>query len=355
MQGLIQYNPSKDRYEIVAANAPTVILTKSKRFSHLDYLVRKQKNDSIVAAGITDYKVVSSRPGDPEAPSSTLTKVATAVGKAYVDPIEDMFTLDEKFDLMEDLIDMVINREADGVIIAGKGGIGKTFSYLSRFKAAGKLDAVEVTPSIEDLQASEINPEDSEETMVAKAYLEIPRPVGDYVVIKGKATPKALYRILFENRKRHILFDDCDSILQNDDCASLLKSALDTYANKYVSWRSESVFGDASLPQSFKFDGAIGFITNLELSDIDEALLTRCYKVNVSMNTTQRLDRMRKVLINVMPEVAMSTKLEALDILDQCKDLTDNINFRTLMQTITIRNGSSKNWKQLSKYSLLVK
>lgn len=357
MNGLIRYNPKKDVYEIVSQNSPSAVLTKSKRLSHLDYLVRKQKNDQIVAAGITTYQVVSVRPGETEAaPSTTVPEaVVSSAVSSYVDPIDTMFSIDEKFELMDELLDMVIAKEADGMIIAGRGGIGKTFGCMARFNAAGKIDVADVMPSIEDLKAAEINPEDTEETMEQKAYLEINRPKGDYVVVKGRATPKALYRILFENRKRHIIFDDCDSILENGDCADLLKTALDTYEKRIVSWRSESAFGDDSLPQSFKFEGAIIFITNKNLGEIDEAVRTRCFKVNVAMSTDQRIDRMRKVLPAVMPDISMDLKVDALGVLEEVKDMTDNINFRSLMQTITIRNGSSNHWKTLAKYSLLVK
>jgi hypothetical protein len=150
-----------------------------------------------------------------------------------------------------------------------------------------------------------------------------------------------------------VIFDDCDSVLQSDDCIMLLKAALDSYEDRYVSWRSEAAFGESDLPQSFKFEGSIIFISNLPMHKVDEAVRTRCFKVDVSMTTAQRIERMRGVLPDLMPEIDMSMKEEAMKVLEDNQNLTDDINFRSLMNTITIRIQDKPNWSNLAKFALL--
>ena len=175
---------------------------------------------------------------------------------------------------------------------------------------------------------------------------------GDYVVVKGHASAKALYRILWENRNRTILFDDCDKVLQDQTAVMLLKPALDSYEDRWVSWRVEGFAKDSDLPSTFKFNGSIIFITNMAMAKIDEAVKTRCYKVDVSMTFPQRIERMEAVLANVMPDVPLENKIEALDLIKQNLHRVKDVNFRALMNLITIRE-TVPDWKPLATFALL--
>lgn len=347
MKGIVKFNAASGKYELFAANGKTV-LTRSHDIGHINYLVTKQKHSKIVASGITSIEVVSRDPS--ESAGVSVSPVGSAAPAVEVEP---MFSLDEKFDFMGELIDMVIEKKAKSFLCTGKGGVGKTFTVMGRLKAAGLTNVADVMPSFSDLDRDTIVVEDSEDEMEAKAFAEINRPQGDFVVIKGYSTPKALYRTLFENRKRLVIFDDCDKVLKDANCVNLLKAALDSYEERYVSWRTEQAFGESDLPQCFKFEGAIMFISNLSMNEVDEAVRTRCFKVDVSMNTAQRIQRMRSVLEHVMPEVDMDMKLDSLRVLEENQHLTDDINFRSLMNVITIRTAGKPNWEKLAKFSLL--
>lgn len=339
MKAQIRWNPSKNRYELVAKGK---ILVASKKSGYLTYLVAGQKHSAIVAAGVTSAEIVS------EAPVAPMTLTAPNDAPAADKP---MFSIDERFAFTKDLAKMVIEKKARALVIGGEGGIGKTYTVKQAFDELGKVDVASMLPTIEDLNPIEV--EDSEEEIEAKVLAEMSAFKGDYVVVKGHASAKALYRLLWENRNRTILFDDCDKVLQDPTAVMLLKPALDSYEDRWVSWRVEGFAKDSDLPSTFKFNGSIIFITNMPLSKIDEAVKTRCYKVDVSMSFPQRVERMQSVLPSVMPDVDLDMKQEALDLIKENLHLCKDVNFRALMNIITIRTTCDGDWKRLATFALL--
>lgn len=333
----ITWNEQKNKFQLVYRNK---VLVSSKKSETLVHYVAKQVHPKIVKAKITEVEV--------HGPKDKIT-ISDKDGNLVVN---NEFNIEERFGFLEELIKMVIDGDAKSLVISGEGGVGKTFTVLDTLKKAGKVNCNTIFPNIEDLN---IVVEDEEDEIKGKVYAQINQPKGDYIVVKGHASPKALYRLLYENRERTIVFDDCDKVLKDDTAISLLKSALDSYEDRWVSWFIEQAFGESDLPMQFKFKGRIIFISNMKLAKIDEAVKTRCFKVDLSMTKHQRIERMRNVLDNVMPHVELDVKQEALVLLEENMHLTDDINFRSLMNLITIRNSTSKDWKKLGVYSLTEK
>lgn len=333
----IQWDRSKSRYDLIAAGK---VLVSSKKSGYLTYLVAQQKHSAILAANVTTATIMSFDPAEEVIPSKILSTA----------PVVQEFTINERFDFTRQLAKMVINKQARSLIVGGEGGIGKTFTIKEAFDQLGKVDAATLLPSIDDLNAFEVD--DSEEEIEEKALADMNAFKGDYVVVKGHASAKALYRLLWENRNRTILFDDCDKVLQDATAVMLLKPALDSYEDRWVSWRVEGFSKDTDLPATFKFNGSIIFITNMAMSKIDEAVKTRCYKVDVSMSFPQRIERMEAVIADVMPEVDLEHKLEALTLLKDNLHRVKDVNFRSLMNLITIRE-TVEDWKPLATFALL--
>lgn len=334
VKGKIQWNPAKGRY-VLTANGK--VLVSSKTVGYLTYLVKSQKHSAILKAKVTDVEVE-----DAVTVQATSTQTTPALN----------FSINERFDFTRQLAKMVIEKKARALIIGGEGGIGKTYTVKEAFDQLGKVDAATLMPTIEDLNP--ILVEDTEEEIETKALAEMSAFKGDYVVIKGHASAKAIYRILWENRNRTILFDDCDKVLLDSTSVMLMKPALDSYEERWVSWRVEGFAKDADLPSTFKFNGSIIFITNLPFSKIDEAVKTRCYKVDVSMTFPQRVERMEAVLPNVMPDVPMEEKVDALNLVKENLHRVKDVNFRALMNTITIRTDPDiDDWKSLATFALL--
>jgi hypothetical protein len=332
----IRWNAAKSKYELVAKGK---VLVTSKNQNYFNYLIVKGVHPAIIKNKITEVEVISQAPDTP----ITMTDVD---GKELARPT---YSITERFDFMEQMINMVINKTAKSIFVTGEGGIGKSYTVLKCLEKAGKVDVNEVVSAIEILS---ITPDDTEGEMKLKALACINKPKGDFIVVKGHSSAASLYRTLYEHKDKTIIFDDCDSVFKDVTGCGLLKSALDSYEDRWVHWRVERA-GDHDLPMSFKFKGSIVFISNLPLAKVDEAIKTRCLKVDLSMTKAQRIERMQAVIANICPDVHVDMKLEALKLLSDNMHLTNDVNFRSLMNVIAIRSDVSvKNWQELAKYAL---
>jgi hypothetical protein len=89
------------------------------------------------------------------------------------------------------------------------------------------------------------------------------------------------------------VFDDCDSVFQDDLSLNILKAALDSGKRRRIFWNSDSsLLRREGIPDSFEFKGGVIFITNLnfanvrskKLQDHLEALQSRCHYLDLTIN-----------------------------------------------------------------------
>jgi hypothetical protein len=247
--------------------------------------------------------------------------------------MSDEFPINERFDFVSSLVNMVASKQTPSVIITGEGGLGKSYTVKKALDEAGLRDMSEV------LAESDIG----SVIMSEKCY----------VVMKGYSTAKALYRTLYENRNSVIVFDDCDSILKDVDALNVLKGALDSFDKRIISWNSE--LRDDSIPRMFQFKGGIVFISNMKPEKLDQALKTRSMCVDLSMSTDQKLDRMEHILESgeFLENVAIEYKRDAINMIRANKDSCKEISLRTLIQISKIRQSNTANWDKLAKYMLV--
>lgn len=244
-----------------------------------------------------------------------------AQGELHVKP--SRFNINERFQFISDLVDMVITGESKALIVSGSGGLGKTFTVMDRVKAA-KLEDVD-DPKAEDPQ---------------------------FQVIKGFTTPKSLYRLLYTNRERLTIFDDCDSVWDNPKSVSLLKAALDSYETRRLSWLSESMNmnEEDDLPASFIYEGKIIFVSNLSLGDLDQAVLSRSLYVDVSMTAAEKIERIKTIAPAISPETSKVMKDESVELLAKFQDEIGDLNIRTFLKVLDIRKKNASNWERLAEY-----
>jgi hypothetical protein len=174
-----------------------------------------------------------------------------------------------------------------------------------------------------------------------------------YAVVKGYSTAKGLFRTLYENRHRIVVFDDCDSVLENSTAVNLLKAALDSYDRRIITWNSESFGGDDDLPRSFEFTGGVIFISNRPIYKIDQAIRSRAICVDLSMTASQKIERMGTIIKaeEFMPQYDMEVKENALKFLDKMKNKAGDLNLRTLISVtrVAARGGE---WENRAEYLL---
>ena len=209
------------------------------------------------------------------------------------------FDINTRFGFLEKFSGMVLDDTVASLLVCGEGGLGKTHTIGAELAKKGLEEDV------------------------------------DYKIIKGYATPKALYATLWENRDKLVIFDDCDSVLRDPISLNILKGALDSYDKRTISWLSRGFISD-ELPSSFDFTGSVIFISNLKLSKIDGAVRSRTLSVDLSMTLDDKIERMRSILPAILPKYDDSLKEIVLDILDENKETAKELNMRTFEKAIKI-------------------
>ena len=258
-----------------------------------------------------------------------LIKRSAAVEVAEV--AESRFSINERFDFVSDMVTMLCKGAQPSVVVTGPGGLGKSFTVTKTLEANGFKDMTVLDGEFQVGQRVTTN---------------------RFIVVKGYSTPKGLYRLLFENKDGVIVFDDCDSVLKDPVSLNLLKGALDSYSRRIISWRAD--IRDEDLPNSFEFKGRVVFISNLNSTQIDQAIITRSMAVDLSMTTNQKVERMRHILESedFMPGFSVQYKKDAIALIDSVKDKVKELSLRTLIQVTNIRTNAGANWKNLAEYTI---
>ena len=221
------------------------------------------------------------------------------------------FTINQRFEFLGNLTQMVIGGVTPSLIIVGEGGLGKTHSVTQTIKA-----------------------NDVEEDC--------------YIFLKGYSTARGLYNTLYDNNGKLIIFDDCDSVLEDKVAINILKSALDSYERRTISWMAKMNKSD-EYPQQFDFTGRIIFISNKSKEKIDEAIRTRSLTVDLNMTPDDKIERMGSILGSILPEYSIEVKKQALEFLKTVKDDV-SLNMRMLIMVTKMASTYPSNWRDMAKY-----
>jgi hypothetical protein len=163
----------------------------------------------------------------------------------------------------------------------------------------------------------------------------------DFEHFKGKATAAGLYMTLYANSDKIVVLDDCDSVFKDDDAVNILKAALDSYDTRQISYIStrplKDEFGEP-IPTRFEFTGKIIFISNINQSKLDEAIRSRSFVADISMNTDQMFLRMEQLMQTIESKIPMPAKQQALSIMKALHAKYDgvDINLRSFIKAARI-------------------
>ena len=162
-----------------------------------------------------------------------------------------------------------------------------------------------------------------------------------FVHFKGRATAAGLFVTIYENADKIIVLDDCDSVFKDTDAVNLLKAALDSYDTRKLSYIStkplKDTYGDP-VPRHFEFTGKIIFISNISQSKLDDAIKSRSFVADISMNTKQmfqRIDELKDVMETKIPSEVKEKALEIMKSLEKKYDGVE-INLRSFIKACRI-------------------
>jgi hypothetical protein len=232
-------------------------------------------------------------------------------------PASRKFGINERFDFLSRFVRMIATGTSTSLVVAGEGGLGKSYTVKQALADAGL------------------------------------RQDHDFIIVKGFSTPKALYRTLFENVDKVIVFDDCDSVLRDATAINVLKATLDSEPVRVVSWLSEQR-GEDALPNSFEFTGKVIFITNLTIEKVPQAVTSRGQRVDVSMTQDEKIARMYGIVDHIKPEIARDVKVEVIEFLNQFRNTAKDLNMRTLLKVSEIRVANPTEWRDMAEYSISI-
>jgi hypothetical protein len=220
------------------------------------------------------------------------------------------------FDNLERLTKMVGRGIQPSLVITGMAGMGKTHIVKETLKNMGLKEST------------------------------------DFVHFKGRATAAGLFITLYENSDAVIVLDDCDSVFKDDDAVNILKAALDSYDTRRISYISSKPLKDSydqAVPRHFEFTGKIIFISNINQSKLDEAVKSRSFVSDISMNTTQMFTRMEQLMDKMEPRIPTKAKQEALRCM---KELNEEfagveINLRSFIKAARVAAMGFDNTKDM--------
>lgn len=230
------------------------------------------------------------------------------------------FSVPERFDFINQFVGLVSSGKINSFILTGSGGLGKTHAVIEGLKAKGKTEDT----------IGEID--------------------GDFIVIRGYSTAKALYRTLWENNGKIIIFDDADSVHRDPIGANILKAALGSESKRVISWGAEFPESE-SLPNRFEFIGRVIFISNLSQHDFPQAIISRSMRVDLTLNTPEKLDRIKQVFDEIPGDVG--EKSEVMDFVTKYADMATDLNIRSALNVLKLRRDIGENWQRLALYNFV--
>lgn len=226
-------------------------------------------------------------------------------GKMSFMSVVDSRNPEEMFGNLERLTKMVGRGIQPSLVITGMAGVGKTHLVKETLKVMGLRESHE------------------------------------FVHFKGRATAAGLFITLYQNSDKVVILDDCDSVFKDDDAVNILKAALDSYDTRKISYISskqlKDEFGDP-IPAHFEFTGRIIFISNINQSRLDEAIRSRSFVADISMNTAQMFQRMEQLMPTMEKSIPLAAKQQALAIMKDLdkKYLGIDINLRSFIKAARI-------------------
>ena len=237
-----------------------------------------------------------------------------------------------RFDILEDMTRAVKKGDVKSMIVTGPPGVGKSYG-------------VEKVLSKHDVFADVAN--DSK--------------LKKYEVVKGAMSAIGLYSKLYEfsDKKSILVFDDCDSVLQDELSLNILKAALDSGKKRMIHWNTDSrLLRSEGVPNSFEFKGGAIFITNIKfenvrskkLKDHLEALESRCHYLDLTIDTTrEKLLRIKQVVrdTGMLDEYEIEdwAKQEVVDFIVTNCDRMRELSLRMVLKVADIRVSMPHNWK----------
>ena len=246
--------------------------------------------------------------------------------------------LRERFDMLEDMTRAAKKGDVRAMIVSGPPGVGKSFGVE---KVLGKHDLLADIAGDEKLKK--------------------------YEVVKGAMSPIGLYCKLYKmaDKDNVLVFDDCDSIFQDELSLNILKAALDSKKTRRIHWNTDSFkLRNEGVPDSFEFKGSAIFITNLKFDKakgkIREhlmALESRCHYMDLTIDTDHEIMlRIKQITTDgMLNEYKFSDEVvqEIIDFVDINKKRLRELSLRTVLKVADLAKAFPTRWEAMAENTVM--
>ena len=243
----------------------------------------------------------------------------------------ERLTYEKQLDDLENLIKMTVSGAANALFIAGRGGIGKTFTVEKVLAEVGLSDG------------------------------------NGYFKNTGTASAAGIYSLLFKNQDGVILFDDSDDALKDQEARNIFKAATDTKKVRKLVWNKmgknvvepdeyedpQELIDANLIPRYFNFTGKVIFISNLKMDklDPDGALRTRAFMIEIDPTEGEIYDFMESIVGKIKLdggfEMDLQTRKSVVDMLRKGKS-KQSANLRKLSRALNMMAGTIKSGVSVS-------
>jgi len=281
----------------------------------------------IKVSSIEDLEFVTESVPVGEFVAPIVTKPATESDDEVMDRIE------QRFEILHQMTRATISGDVRAMIVVGPPGVGKSYGVEFELEKSGLFDKI---------SGKKIK----------------------YEVVKGAMTPIGLYCTLYRHSDANnvLVFDDCDSVFQDELALNILKAALDSGKKRKIHWNSDSaMLRREGVPDMFDFKGGCIFITNLKFDNLKskkmqdhlEALQSRCHFLDLTLNTMRdKFLRIKQIFrqgqlfkdYDFSPEQGE----EILAFMDTNKDKLREMSLRMALKLADLTKVSQDNWKALA-------
>ena len=244
----------------------------------------------------------------------------------------------KRFGILDEMTRACIRGDVRAMIVVGPPGVGKSYGVEKQLEKAG-------------------------------IYSELGSRPKPYDVVKGAMSAIGLYCKLFNYKEKDnvLVFDDCDSVLQDELSLNILKAALDSKKTRKICWNTDSYkLRNEGVPDTFNFEGSAIFITNIKfdhvkskkLQDHLQAVQSRCHYLDLTLDSNRdKLLRIKQIArtgaLYQDYDFTDDEMEEQLDFIDQNQDKLNELSLRMALKIADLRNVSNSNWKELAEVTCM--
>lgn len=353
------------RYAENTRDNPSVFISQSNLSKMINGRVRpsgEMRNRMAAAVLMLEQRIASLDTALGQALTEAVSSVQSTV---QVNPLRA--EINERFDIVQELVQGVIDGHLPSMILSGPPGLGKSFGVLRQLGNSNK----------------------------------------QYDAITGGCTAPGLYQALYRKRDGGlVLIDDCDDVFASEDMLNLLKAVTNTDAdNRVVSWRKQAswIYSgtdeerlaeiakaqeeikeenakdnpnqkridkmvnwietlERKYPETFEFHGQVIFITNKDLIGMVEAggavsmhieaLIDRSNHIDLEMNSVEKkVERIVQAIeeFGLMDKhgIDKKTQVEVIAFVRENGDRFKTLSFRSV-EKISGLCKSGPNWRKVT-------